>query len=198
MNITATHINYYHICHRKLWLFSNGINMEHTSEIVADGKLLHESSYPQRAEKYREIDLSFTLNSEIDLFGKIDFYDAKEKVIHEIKRSDKIEEANEWQVKYYIWLFEQNDIHGVHGIIEYPKLRETTEIHLTKTDTNYLKSFVTKIEELQQSEICPPRINSKICKSCSYYDLCYICLLYTSDAADDLLCVDLGGRRIIK
>ena len=24
------------------------------------------------------------------------------------------------------------------------------------------------------------------------------CLLYTSDAADDLLCVDLGGRRIIK
>src|SRR5659263_769762 len=26
----------------------------------------------------------------------------------------------------------------------------------------------------------------------------WICLLYTSDAADDLLCVDLGGRRIIK
>ena len=24
------------------------------------------------------------------------------------------------------------------------------------------------------------------------------CLLYTSDAADDLLCVDLGGRRIMK
>ena len=24
-----------------------------------------------------------------------------------------------------------------------------------------------------------------------------VCLLYTSDAADDLLCVDLGGRRII-
>ena len=26
----------------------------------------------------------------------------------------------------------------------------------------------------------------------------YICLLYTSDAADDPLCVDLGGRRILK
>ena len=25
-----------------------------------------------------------------------------------------------------------------------------------------------------------------------------VCLLYTSDAADDLLCVDLGARRIIK
>ena len=29
-------------------------------------------------------------------------------------------------------------------------------------------------------------------------DINIICLLYTSDAADDLLCVDLGGRRIIK
>ena len=26
----------------------------------------------------------------------------------------------------------------------------------------------------------------------------YYCLLYTSDAADDMQCVDLGGRRIIK
>ena len=30
------------------------------------------------------------------------------------------------------------------------------------------------------------------------YHVLYPCLLYTSDAADDLLCVDLGGRRIIK
>src|SRR5680860_1900773 len=29
-------------------------------------------------------------------------------------------------------------------------------------------------------------------------DITDLCLLYTSDAADDLLCVDLGGRRIIK
>src|SRR5680860_528137 len=35
------------------------------------------------------------------------------------------------------------------------------------------------------------RFRSRACPSLS-------CLLYTSDAADDLLCVDLGGRRIIK
>ena len=29
------------------------------------------------------------------------------------------------------------------------------------------------------------------------YETCKTCLLYTSDAADDLLCVDLGGRRSI-
>ncbi|VTU59916.1 hypothetical protein AMBR_DPAELIID_02779 [Lacticaseibacillus rhamnosus] len=30
------------------------------------------------------------------------------------------------------------------------------------------------------------------------HNLQNICLLYTSDAADDTPCVDLGGRRIIK
>src|SRR5665213_1620589 len=34
-------------------------------------------------------------------------------------------------------------------------------------------------------------------KQATYADRFYSCLLYTSDAADDLLCVDLGGRRII-
>ncbi|MEO9144584.1 MAG: CRISPR-associated protein Cas4 [Ginsengibacter sp.] len=174
MNITATHINYYHVCHRKLWLFSNGINMEHTSEAVADGKLLHESSYPQRSEKYREIDLSFTLNNEIELFGKIDFYDAKGKIIHEIKRSDKIEQAHEWQVKFYIYLLELNGVEGVSAILEYPKLKVTKNISLSYVDKEYLTVMFVKIREMVESEICPPRINSKICKSCSYYELCYV------------------------
>lgn len=174
MNLTATHINYYHICHRKLWLFSNGIKMEHTSEVVADGKLLHETSYPQRAEKYREINLSFSLNDHLDLFGKIDFYDAAAKVIHEIKRSDKMEEAHECQVKFYIYLLELNGIEGVTAILEYPKLRNTKEIFITPGDREYLNGMFVKIAQIVQSEVCPDRINSKICKSCSYYELCYV------------------------
>ena len=63
--------------------------MEHTSDTVAEGKLIGETSYPQRAEKYTEIEIGGS---------KIDFYDAKNKVIHEVKKSDSIEAAHEWQV----------------------------------------------------------------------------------------------------
>ena len=77
MNITATHINYYLVCKRKLWLFSNQIQMEHSSDLVAEGKLIGENTYNQRPEKYVEI--------EIDNI-KIDFYDAKNKVIHELQK----------------------------------------------------------------------------------------------------------------
>ena len=55
MTPTGTHFNYYQICRRKLWLFANGINMEHTSDTVYDGKLIHQGSYPQRTERYEEI-----------------------------------------------------------------------------------------------------------------------------------------------
>ena len=101
MNLTATHIAYYHTCHRKLWLFSNGIQMEHTSDIVAEGKLIGETSYAERAKKYTELALDGI---------KIDFYDPKEKVIHEVKKSDKVEQAHIAQVKYYLCVLRKNGI----------------------------------------------------------------------------------------
>ena len=173
MTINATLINLYHVCRRECWLHANGIRMEHNSDTVYDGKLLHESSYPQRAERYTEIELSAGYNN-LSLSGKIDFFDSKEKVIHEIKRSAKVENAHEWQVKYYIWLLELNDIRNVRAILEYPKLRETKEITLNESDRLYLKNIIERISQLVVSEECPPKINNKICKSCSYYELCYI------------------------
>ncbi|MFT4202404.1 MAG: CRISPR-associated protein Cas4 [Chitinophagaceae bacterium] len=173
MNINATLINLYHVCPRECWLHANGINMESTSDIVADGKLLHETSYPQRSEKYEEIDLSANFSG-IDLAGKVDFYDAKNKVIHEIKRSNKVDTAHHWQVKFYLWLLELNHIENAKGRLEYPKLRQTDEVVLTDKDRKYLEKMVSEIPKIVVSETCPPRINGKICKSCSYYDLCYI------------------------
>lgn len=174
MIINATLINLYHVCQREMWLHANGVRMEHTSDIVYDGKLLHETTYPQRNEKHTEIELSADTEDGIRLSGKIDFYDSSSRTIHETKRSDKVEIAHEWQVKFYIWLLGLNDIGGVHGVIEYPKLRSTHEVWLKDPDRQYLVEVIHKIKSLVESESCPPRINSKICKSCSYYDLCYI------------------------
>ena len=42
-----------------------------------------------------------------------------------------------------------------------------------------------------------PKILDIICEE-FLHGAVWACLLYTSDAADDLLCVDLGGRSIIK
>ena len=53
-----------------------------------------------------------------------------------------------------------------------------------------------------QKEILKPEAREKTLAELKLSDktesLSKHCLLYTSDAADDLHCVDLGGRRIIK
>jgi CRISPR-associated exonuclease Cas4 len=139
--------------------------MEHTSDLVYEGKLIHETSYPQRSERYEEISIGGC---------KIDFYDAKNKVIHEIKKSDKMEEAHEWQIKYYIFVLEHNGIEGVKGLLEYPALRQTRTVEFTESDRETIIEIKAQIRFLVESEQCPPLIHTKICKNCSYYEFCYI------------------------
>jgi CRISPR-associated exonuclease Cas4 len=164
MQLTGTHFNYYHICHRKLWLFANSIQMEHTSDLVFEGKLIHENSYAQRSSKYEEVQIGGI---------KIDYYDAKNKVIHEIKKSDKKEEAHEWQLKYYMYVFEQNGIDGVTGILEYPKLRKTEEVFLSDIDREMIGEIILAINEIIHAEHCPDKIAVSKCRNCSYFDFCY-------------------------
>ncbi len=163
--LTGTHINYYFLCKRKLWLYANGITMEHTSDLVYEGKLIHETAYPQRSEKYEEVEIGGI---------KVDFFDAKNRIIHEIKKSDKVEIAHQWQLKYYIYIFEKAGITGVSGILEYPKLRKTEEVFLSELDRERIGEIETEISNLIENETCPAKIDAKICKSCSYFEFCYV------------------------
>lgn len=165
LNLTATHINYYFVCHRKLWLFANGIQMEHTSETVAEGKLIGETTYTDRSQQYTEV--------EVDGI-KIDFYDAKNKVVHEVKKSDKVEKAHIAQVKYYIYKLGQQGIEGVTGLIEYPKMRQRETVQLELGDQEMIQTWETNIREMVASEVCPPLLRKPICKQCSYFDFCYV------------------------
>src|SRR5450756_1782745 len=53
------------------------------------------------------------------------------------------------------------------------------------------------LKGIRKSRNLQPVTTSTLCPCCNE-PMVQGCLLYTSDAADDLLCVDLGGRRIIK
>ncbi len=164
MQITGTHFNYYQVCHRKLWLFGNGINMEHTSDLVAEGKLIHENTYPFRNDKYTEIEIDGV---------KIDFYDARNKVVHEIKKSRSHEEAHEWQVKYYLYVLKLNGVDGATAVLEYPTLRKTLTLELTSDDEKTITEMRSNIEQVITSPGCPSLLHNKKCLNCAYFDFCY-------------------------
>jgi CRISPR-associated exonuclease Cas4 len=120
--------------------------------------------YPNRAARYEEISIGGSV---------IDFYDPQTKVIHEIKKSSAKEEAHVWQVKYYIYLFEKEEIMGVKGVLEYPLLREIVSVNFEDEDREELKSMMFEIKKIVEGEMCPPRLLKKRCSQCSYFEFCY-------------------------
>lgn len=165
-NISATLINLLHVCHRELWLHAHEIRMEHTSDIVTEGKLIGETAYGRRSNKYTQVQLDGI---------KIDFYDPQARVVHETKRGRAMESAHRAQVQYYLYKLRQQGVNDASGLIEYPDLRRTeTVAALTNTDIAQIERWEKVTAEIIAREQCPDVIHKPLCKNCSYHDLCYV------------------------
>src|SRR5699024_5808889 len=170
--INATLINLYRVCPRECWLHANGIRMEHNSDLVKDGRILEETSYLQRSPRYTQLELSYNWSG-ILLTGKIDFIDTKTKVIHETKRSNEVESAHIWQVKFYLWLLTLNKIEVRNGLLEYPKPRQRQIVEWEDGDQEMIEGWVKEVKRILSQKECPPLLHARICRSCSYFDFCY-------------------------
>lgn len=157
MLFTGTQVNYYFVCKRKLWFFSRQLNQEQTSDTVALGKLLHETSY---ARKRKEIEIGPI---------KIDFLKGCE--VHEIKKSKKIEKAHEWQLLYYLWFLKQKGVEA-KGMIDYPLLKQRVEVILTEEKESEILKIMDGIKEIISRVWPPEAAKVHYCKKCSYFELC--------------------------
>ncbi|MBX3042525.1 MAG: CRISPR-associated protein Cas4 [Candidatus Kapabacteria bacterium] len=163
MHITGTQLNYFFVCKRKLWLFANHIQCEQESDLVLQGKIMHENSYSYEKKEYEFEGI------------KVDWLDLNNKVIHEVKKSDKVEEAHLWQLKYYLYYFRKNNIGEFTGEINYPKLRKKEQVMLTDDDVVYIEKIIDEIEVVKNLPFAPKvEKPMKICKKCSYNDLCWV------------------------
>lgn len=166
MKITGTHINYYFHCKRHLWLFVNYVHMEHTNELVALGKFISDTTY--KKEKHE-------IQIEDDIYDiVIDYYDDKNKIIHEIKKSNKLEITHIWQVKFYIYVLEKNGIENVKGVINYPKLKKRINVELMGEDRIKIEEIKKEVLSIVAQKNPPPIIKKPFCKKCAYYEICYI------------------------
>ena len=70
-------------------------------------------------------------------------------------------------------------------------------VRLAKKTSNLFRSRSEEQEGLDVSGLSGVIEVDPVARTADVQGMC-TCLLYTSDAADDTPCVDLGGRRIIK
>lgn len=164
MHITGTQIAYLHLCHRKLWLFAHGIKMEHRSNLVSEGRFIDEKSYAQRAERWQSLAIKGI---------KIDHFDARQGIVREVKKSRKRQDAHIAQLKYYLFVLEGEQIPISHGLLEYPKQRQTEKVFLTDSDRKDIPIWEKDVKRIISKESCPPLVKKPICKKCAYYEFCY-------------------------
>jgi CRISPR-associated exonuclease Cas4 len=160
--ITGTMVNYYKICQRKLWLFCHDVQMEQESDTVANGKLIDETSYPD--EKHG-VEIQDTI--------VLDFLKVRDGVIHEVKKSDAMEDAHLWQLKYYLYFLKTLGMSGLRGEIDYPKLKRKVEVSLEPEDEAELQKMLAEIYRISKSEEIPGTINKQFCKKCAYFEFCW-------------------------
>lgn len=160
--ISGVMVNYYFICPRKLWYFTRDIQMEEDNSLVGMGKLIDEDSYSREKK-------SIMINEIIN----IDFIRSW-KIIHEVKKSRKLDEAGKWQLKYYIWVLRNKGVEIEKGIIDYPVLKWREEVYLTRKEEEELIGKLMEIEKIISLEKAPEVLNKSYCKKCAYYELCYI------------------------
>ncbi len=161
---TGTQISYSLVCSTKLWLFSNNVTMEFSSDLVGMGRFIHETSYSRERK-----------NVIIDRIG-IDFVKKGDRItIHEVKKSKKLDEAHRYQVYYYIhYLQAVLGIQDVDGMLDYPEMRKREHLTLTDDIRVDLERILRNIAETIRLPRPPPPVKKTYCKKCAYFEFCWV------------------------
>ena len=160
--ITGVQVNYYFICKTKLWLFSHLATMEHTSDTVALGRVLHEGSY--RRHK-REVAIGAI---------KIDFIKrGDEIVLHEVKKSRRMQAAHRYQMLYYLHYLKQRGVKA-RGIINYPLIRRREEVTLGEEEEKEIEEILAEISRIVAAKAPPEAKKKRYCRKCSYFEFCWV------------------------
>ena len=60
------------------------------------------------------------------------------------------------------------------GKIDYPLLKKTMEVKLSDEDKNEIERILGEISEIKRAGLPPALTESKLCKKCAYFDLCFV------------------------
>jgi CRISPR-associated exonuclease Cas4 len=111
----------------------------------------------------------------IDSKIAIDFIKTKNGIIlHEVKKSAKLEEAHKIQLLYYIYYLKKyKGMDNVRGVIHYPLKRRVVEMELDKNSEEALEKSLAEVKRIVSLEEPPKPEKKKYCKKCSYFELCW-------------------------
>ena len=157
--VTGVMMQYYHVCHRKLWFFDHGIEADEQTQEIRRGVRVNSNSYSQskKAKHYGPI------SPDIMQDGKL----------VEVKPSSAMEKATEMQLGYYLWYLESICDISKDGVVVYPKERERRELELTTSLAQEIEEAIRGIYDVVTAEEPPEFEEKEVCGTCAYKYLCW-------------------------
>ena len=63
---------------------------------------------------------------------------------------------------------------GISGKIDYPLTKRNIDVELTDKDCRELYKIIDDINKIKEHELPLELSETKICKKCAYFDMCFI------------------------
>jgi len=150
----------YLTCPREAWLQYHNISSDQEHELLALGRLIHETSYKRDKKEIF-----------IDEFLKIDI--VRDEVIAEVKKSSRSKDAARMQLLYYLYYLKHEKGIERKGVLLFPKERKKEEVELTQKDEHKIEEMLKEIERLVSHPVPPKAKRTKYCRSCAFYEYCF-------------------------
>ncbi|WP_352414539.1 CRISPR-associated protein Cas4 [Thermus sp.] len=166
-HLTATLFGYYGVCPREAWLMGHSIEPYPDHELLALGRLLQETAYP---EARKEVSLP---GMRLDILSMARGEGREVLVVAEVKRRSRRKEAQLLQLGYYLVRLQEMGLEA-QGELRYPEERRVERVRLTPE----LEAKVRKTEEalraLLQAPVPPPAKRISACSGCAYFEFCFV------------------------
>ena len=151
--VTGTHVWYYYICKREVWLMiPSAREANRTMKICRWGKAIGEHSY-KRAKK--EIDLG---NAKLDLIRT----ENGQVVVGEVKKSSRFVESASKQLLFYLLQLKEMGIEA-RGELLIPEEKKRIDILLDEASEKEIIATIAKIEQIATAAKPPEPVKNKYC-----------------------------------
>lgn len=157
--ITGSHFYHYGSCKTRLWLINRNIEVGKDNDHIRIGKHLDSTTHVRNKK-------SLTIQG----LCQIDYLENRGKIeVHEIKKGDRLSEAIELQIMYYLQIMKELTGETPVGYVHLPEVKKVVEVKLSE---NIVEDTMHDIKKIIDGS-CPIPRRIPICHGCAYEEMCW-------------------------
>ncbi|WP_243292089.1 CRISPR-associated protein Cas4 [Bacillus sp. FJAT-47783] len=162
MPITGTHIWYYFVCKREVWLLIHQIAADQDHEDLDYGRFISEQRY--RRDK-KEISIG---NIVVDRLRT----ENGQLIVGEVKKSSKFKKSAKMQLLYYLDNLRKMGIEA-KGELLFPEERKKEVVEWSVEGIEELKKAMEDIRKIARLPVPPNPEKIPFCRKCAYKEYCW-------------------------